>query len=149
MKEKLLVIILIASCTLSYSQQKIIFGYDVAGNQTSRTLCLSGCTGKQVKEIKEIEVLAEEDMQQFSPEDTFSYYPNPVKEELFIKWETADNRISSINVYGITGQVLESYGDLQNTGAKNIPFRQYPSGVYLIALTYKNGKQTTIKIIKQ
>ncbi|MDQ1165675.1 T9SS type A sorting domain-containing protein [Flavobacterium sp. SORGH_AS_0622] len=149
MKQKLLLLILLACSTLSYSQQKVVFSYDLAGNQVSRTLCLSGCASKQVKESKEIEALVEEDLQKFLPEDNFSYYPNPVKEELFLRWETTENKISSINVYGVSGQVLKSYTELQNSTFHNIPFQQYPTGVYLIVLNYKKGEQKTIKIIKQ
>jgi hypothetical protein len=149
MKEKLLLIILLTFYTLSYSQQKINFSYDLAGNQINRTLCLSGCAAKSTNKIKEIGALIEEDMQKFFPEDNISYYPNPVKEELFIKWTASENEVNSIYVYGLTGQVLKSYSQLKNVTSQNIPFQQYSTGVYLVVLNYINGEQKTIKILKK
>ncbi|MRX41848.1 T9SS type A sorting domain-containing protein [Flavobacterium sp. LC2016-23] len=143
-------LLLFATLTSSFAQQKITFGYDTAGNQTSRTLCLTGCTAKPGKEIKEIEAITEEDLEKFFSEDVISYYPNPVKEELYLKWGlTDDNIVLSIVVYGLNGQLLKSYSGTDRTNAQNIAFQSYGTGVYLVVLNYKNGDQKTIKIIKQ
>ena len=135
----------------SNAQQKITFNYDSAGNQIKRELCLSGCDpyAKQVKEIKEIEALTDEDLLKFSQEDVISYYPNPVREELYLKWELADNKlVSSIQVFSLTGQVLRTY-ETTSSNSQNIAFQSFPSGVYLVLLYYNNGDQKSIKIIKQ
>ena len=133
------------------AQTKITFDYDGAGNQKTRQLCLN-CTNPIYKTAatKEITALQEEDLQKFFPEDLISYYPNPVKEELYLKWELKDNNlVSTIQVYGLSGQLLQSYSGIEKTNAQNIPFQAYPSGVYTVALFYSNGEQKTIKIIKQ
>ncbi|MCD0473276.1 T9SS type A sorting domain-containing protein [Flavobacterium sp. EDS] len=133
------------------SQTKITFNYDAAGNQTLRELCLLGCTAKMSKEIpKEIEAITEEDLQKFSPEDVISYYPNPVREELYLKWELKDgNSVSSIVVYGLNGQTLSTYHKAEKINTQNISFQSYPTGIYIVALIYTSGDQKTIKIIKQ
>jgi hypothetical protein len=133
------------------AQQKITFNYDAAGNQTLRELCLSGCTAKMSKETpKEIEALTDEDLQKFSPEDVISYYPNPVREELYLKWELKEgNSVSSIVVYGLNGQILNTYHKTEKINTQNISFQSYPTGVYIVALIYTSGDQKTIKIIKQ
>ena len=135
---------------MTSAQDKILFSYDAAGNQISRTLCLT-CASKNIKDNpKEITALTEEDLQKFSPEDVISYYPNPVKEELYLKWELIqDNFVSSIHVYGLNGQMLQSYSNLNRTNNQNIPFQSYPSGVYAVVLYYSNGEQKSIKIIKK
>ncbi|WP_264524402.1 T9SS type A sorting domain-containing protein [Flavobacterium sp. N502536] len=149
MRKTILFVIFLISF-ISNAQQKINFGYDNAGNQTSRSLCLSGCTAKQVREIKEIEAIVDEDLEKFFPEDQISYYPNPVKEELYLKWELIDNNaISSIIVYGFNGQILKSYSNIERNNTQNISFHDYSIGVYLVVLNYSNGDQKTIKIIKQ
>ncbi|KIA99668.1 hypothetical protein OA88_19105 [Flavobacterium sp. JRM] len=132
-------------------QTKITFNYDAAGNQILRELCLSGCTAKPIKDIpKEIEAITNEDLQKFSPEDVISYYPNPVREELYLKWELKDdNRVSSIVVYGLNGQILKTYHKTEKMNTQNISFQSYPAGVYVVALIYTSGDQKTIKIIKQ
>ncbi|MCD9577069.1 T9SS type A sorting domain-containing protein [Flavobacterium soyae] len=142
--------VLFAVYALSNAQQKITFTYDTAGNQLSRVLCLSGCTSKPARDIKEIEAVVEEDLQKFFPEDLISYYPNPVKEELYLKWELInDNKVSSVIIYGLNGQTLKSYSKIESVNSLNISFQGYSIGVYIIVLNYKNGDQKSIKIIKQ
>jgi hypothetical protein len=145
-----LTMLLLGFSVIAMSQQKITFEYDKAGNQTYRKLCLN-CTNKKSKELpKEIEAITEEDLEKFFPEDAISYYPNPVREELYLKWAlTNDNYVASLNVYNFNGQVLRSYSQSERSNSQTIPFQSYPSGAYLIVLQYKNGEQKTIKIIKQ
>lgn len=140
--------------TFPKSETRITFAYDNAGNQLNRVLCLSGCTSKLSKSsketIKDIDAITEEDLKKFSAEDVISYYPNPVKEELYLKWQFAENNyVSSIVIYGINGQVLKTFSKTENINTQNISFQSYPSGVYMVALVYANGEQKTIKIIKQ
>lgn len=148
-----LIIIFLSVCGITEAQSKILFSYDSAGNQIKRELCISGCsTAKRVNDsLKEFESLVQDDLQKFTNEDTFSYYPNPVKEELYLKWQVIDeNKLQMIQVYNITGQVLDSYNYTNSSSDnQNIPFSKYAGGVYMVNLVYKNGDQKTIKIIKQ
>ncbi|MEY3499019.1 MAG: hypothetical protein RL308_688 [Bacteroidota bacterium] len=150
MKNYLLVLFL-GFCLTSTAQDKIIFEYDNAGNQINRELCVSsGCTkaGKTAAP-KEIAALQEEDLQKFFPEDVISYYPNPVKEELYLKWElVAGKTVGSIYLYTLNGQVLKTYNNLEKANNLNIPFFNYPRGTYLVVLAYNDGEQKTIKIVK-
>ncbi|KRD11545.1 hypothetical protein ASE21_07505 [Flavobacterium sp. Root901] len=144
-----LLFLLLHLCFTGNAQTKITFSYDNAGNQTNRTLCIN-CLSKSVKQVKEIEAVTENDLEKFFPEDVISYYPNPVKEELYLQWQlTGDNYVISAHVYSITGQVLRTYEISNNTSNLNIPFQQYPTGVYLVLLSYKDGGEKSIKIIKQ
>jgi len=150
--KKITTLILFTIGIFSQAQQKITFNYDAAGNQILRELCLSGCSqsAKQVKDTKEIEALTDDDLLKFSPEDVISYYPNPVKEELYLQWQlTDDNYVSRVHIYSITGQVLNTYQGNERINNLNIPFQNYPSGVYLVLLSYKDGGEKSIKIIKQ
>lgn len=152
----------ITGCSLKFTKifpkseitSKITFTYDNAGNQTARVLCLSGCTSKSSAiskdTVKDIAAITDEDLEKFYPSDQISYYPNPVKEELFLKWQQAEkNSVSSIAVYGLNGQVLQTYSKTENINTKNISFQSYPIGIYIVALIYTSGEQKTIKIIKQ
>lgn len=149
---KILFFIALQFCLFASAQQKITFNYDAAGNQVLRELCLSGCSqsAKQVTEVKEIEALTEEDLLRFSPEDVISYYPNPVKEELYLQWQlTHGNYVMSVQIYNMAGQILQTYGGNERMNSLNIPFQNYPGGVYLVLLSYKDGGEKSIKIIKQ
>ena len=143
-------ILVLAISIISNAQTKLTFSYDAAGNQTNRVLCIN-CTSKSVKEeIKEIEAVVEEDLEKFSEEDVISYYPNPVKEELYLQWQLTDaNYVTSIKVISISGQILRTYQSSNSNNTINILFQPYPSGIYLVSLNYKSGEEKTIKIIKQ
>lgn len=151
MKNYLLLIFLGFSLSTK-AQDKIIFDYDASGNQINRELCLSSnCTktGYKTKAPKEIIALQEEDLQKFTPEDVISYYPNPVKEELYLKWElVASKTVDVIHMYDLNGRVLQTYNNLKITNSLNIPFSNYPTGTYLVVLVYNDGEQKNIKIVK-
>ncbi|MEO7977986.1 T9SS type A sorting domain-containing protein [Flavobacterium sp.] len=147
---KYYITLLVLGFTLSiYSQTKIKFSYDTAGNQTSRILCVN-CPPETGKQVKEIEAIVDEDLEKLPGEDMISYYPNPVKEELYLKWDlTNDNYVTAIQVISITGQVLNTYQATKNNNTQNILFQSYPSGVYVVVINYKSGDPKTIKIVKQ
>lgn len=154
MNKFLLLILFLFSIASNAQSNKMTFNYDLAGNQTTRVLCLSGCTSKtssQSKEkLKEIEAIVDEDLKKFFTGDVISYYPNPVKEELYLKWQQSEgNYVSSIVVYGLNGQILKTYSKTENINTQNISFQSYPTGIYMIVLVYSNGEEKTIKIIKQ
>jgi hypothetical protein len=150
--KKIITLLLLGICAFSSAQQKITFNYDSAGNQILRSLCLSGCnpTGKTVDEAKEMEAVTQDDLLKFSEEDVISYYPNPVKEQLYLRWELInDNKVSSIAVYEMSGQILQNFSRTESTYNQIISFGEYPRGVYLVVLNYTSGEQKSIKIIKQ
>lgn len=149
MKNYLLLLFLGASL-FTKAQDKITFDYDNAGNQIKRELCLScNKANYKTKEVKEFTALVEEDLEKFTPEDAISYYPNPVKEELYLKWElVADKTVTNIQLYDLNGRVLQNYGKLEKSNSLNIPFLNYPKSTYLVLLVYNDGETKTIKIVK-
>lgn len=152
MKRKLLFSFLVfLIVNMAQSQDKIVFEYDTAGNQIKRFLCLSSncTTTSKITAPKEVAAIQEEDLQKFTPEDSFSFYPNPVKEELYLKWELVEGKaISAVYLYNLNGRVLQTYNNLEKKNTLNIPFFNYPSATYLVVLIYNNGEQKSIKIVK-
>ena len=147
--KKNLVLLLLFSTIKFFGQQKIHFDYDLAGNQITREFCLS-CLLKTTNVFKDISELKDSDLLKFLPEDNFSYYPNPVKEELFLKWDNSNAvTLSTIKVFNLNGALLKTFDNQDNLKSQNIFFQEYPVGVYLVMLTYNNGEEKTIKIIKQ
>lgn len=142
---------LVSSMIYAQNPDRILFYYDAAGNQTQRTFCINCQNSREANQaIKEITELEDEDLLKFSPEDIISYYPNPVKEELYIKWELInENKVSTIQVFSLTGQLLNSYSNLEKEITKNISFQEFPQGTYLIILNYTNGEKKSITILKQ
>lgn len=147
--KKYLFLLFLAFSIVGRAQDKIKFSYDTAGNQVSRILCIN-CPPETGKHVKEIEAIVEEDLEKVPGGDMISYYPNPVKEELYLKWDlTNDNYVTTIQVISITGQILGTYQATKNNNTQNILFQSYPSGVYIVVINYKSGTPKTFKIIKQ
>ncbi len=147
MKLKLLSLFMLVS--LFTQAQKIRFEYDAAGNQIQRKWCPS-CLSRNAQETyKDVSQLEDSDLEKFFPEDVISYYPNPVKEELFLKWELVnENKVSSIDVFTLNGQVLKTIKENLSQNSLIISFQEYPVGVYFLSLNYTNGDQKSIKIVK-
>ena len=151
MKQVLLFLFTILVSIGSYAQDRIKFDYDTAGNQIVRRLCLD-CSEFKIsdEEIKDVTELKEEDLLKFSLNDVISYYPNPVKEELYLKWELVnENKVASIEVYSMSGQLVKSMQKLEGNNSSVISFNEYTSGTYSILLLYSNGEQKSITIIKK
>jgi hypothetical protein len=150
MRNYVLLLFLGFSLIAKAQDNKITFDYDNAGNQIKRELCLScNKAGYKTKPPIAIAALREEDLQKFFPEDVISYYPNPVKEELYLKWELVEGKsVVSIYLDDLNGRILHTYNNLDKVNNLNIPFYNYPRGTYLVVLVYNNGELKTIKIEK-
>lgn len=148
MKKFLSIILFSTFCVVKAQEPILTFTYDpITGNQIVRQFCQSCGVAKPAKEI---EAIIEEELLKNSTDDVISYYPNPVREELYLKWDLSnDNFVKSIQVIGINAQVLKEYQNKKETNFQNIPFQSYPTGIYIISLSYSNGEQKRIKIIKQ
>jgi len=147
--KKIITLLLFGFCAFLNGQTKLNFGYDGAGNQISRILCIN-CLSKSAQDIVEPDAITQNDLEKFFPEDVISYYPNPVREELYLQWElTHDNFVASVNLYSITGQLLRTYQLNNSSNSLAIPFQQYTVGVYIVLLSYKDGGEKSIKIIKK
>ncbi|WP_026712105.1 T9SS type A sorting domain-containing protein [Flavobacterium filum] len=150
MNLKLIFLFLLLSNLLhSQTIDHILFEYDTAGNQIKRyTIDLN--TGRSTNDfVKNTEDITKEDMILSDIYEDISYYPNPVKETLFIKWENNDfEYVTSIKLNSLSGQSLKSFTNLKGSVTLNIPFENLPHGLYTLVLEYSNGKQKTLKIIK-
>ena len=140
-------IFLIGIINANAQTTKLLFSYDTAGNQITRTLCVNcpanlGRPAKPKEEkTPEIETVVI---------DKVTFFPNPVQEELNIKWELIDNKtVENISVYNLNGGLMQSFTDLKTENLKVIPFGIYPSGMYIVSLTYSDGEQKSLQVIKK
>ncbi len=143
---KKFIIIFIFVVGFSFAQVKRIqFSYDITGNQTQRVIC-PNCPAKNTNYLNE-QTLLDKDLIQ---ENNILYYPNPVREELYLKWKTIDNNdVISIEIYSMTGQQLKKIVDVKNEEINTINFSEYPSGYYNLMLVYSNGDKKDLKIVKK
>ncbi len=146
MKTKLLMLLLLIA-GLSFGQKRIKFYYDDAGNQITRVIEVSSPRGAKDEDFKNPATLLNED---FIQDDKISYYPNPVREELYVNWKNKDNNIvNTIELYNLNGQLLKTYPDLKSYETATINFQSYPEGFYEVVLFFENGTQQTLKIVKK
>lgn len=128
---------------------RIRFEYDAAGNQVLRTLCLGCSLSRNSEKYKEVDDLGEEDLLKFVPEDNISYYPNPVKENLFLKWETEDgSKLSNIEIYTSDGKLIKQIFDVSESSIV-LSFEGYSTGNYFVLMYFTNNKNKSITIIKK
>jgi hypothetical protein len=79
-----------------------------------------------------------------SNHESFEYYPNPVKNKLFIN--AAQTQVEAINLYNITGKKIMSkiFGQAEVV----LDMAQLQSGIYFLEVR-TNGKRDIVKLIKQ
>ena len=149
MKKNYLLALFLLFSLYSFAQQKIRFEYDTAGNQILREFCFN-CNSRTPSDAKQINEITENDLKKFDPQDGFSYYPNPLKETLYLQWNDSNqSKIKTINLISVNGVILNSISNLEKTNNYVVNFEQYPVGVYMLLLVYENSFEKTIKIIKQ
>lgn len=150
--KKIFLFCFVFSFTLMFSQSttRIRFNYDDEGNQIERIICV-GCNARTAKDSTiTSENITESDMEKDLLYHQISYYPNPVKEELYIKWvNDGDNYVLSLELFSQTGQSITKYVNLKGKETATVPFLNYPSGFYNIVLLYNNGEKKTLKIVKK
>jgi Secretion system C-terminal sorting domain len=142
--KKLLLIVLLLIITTAVKAQGIKFEYDLAGNQIHRTYCSNCRYANQSQPIKNFE-----DLEAFAG-DVLSYYPNPVKDELFLKWEMIDeNKVVSIELFSTSGQMMKQITIKNRQQSETISFQALAAGIYFVSLNYSDGNQKQIKIVKK
>lgn len=158
MKKYLPVFLLVV--VFANAQNKVALEYDAAGNQTSRTLICINCPPVDEEDTKDEgekedpkqeEDTEESNVENPSPETALSYYPNPVKEELFLEWREVyeENYVTTVTVYALSGKAVKTERVSVGTSSLTLPFKEYPAGVYIVLISYRNGDERTIKIMKQ
>ena len=151
---------------------KLIFSYDLAGNQTQRFYCeeegfcspIAPSNRKIDEEGVKMEdkqgvVVAEQtgvplpgDEVQEDPEVLevkHSVYPSPTDGKVTIKLSGKDyNLTNSISIYSVTGALVQKTTLKTPTNQMDLDLSNVPSGVYFIHLHFTNGTVTTEQIIK-
>lgn len=150
MKNSFFLLVFLFSFKLMSGQTRIKFTYDNAGNQVMRAICTSCLAKTSVDSIKTSETVTESDMIKDEVYDQISYYPNPVLQELYVRWINNETKyVSSIELYSLSGQSIQRFDNLKGSEITTIGFLNYPTGYYNVVLFYNNGERKTLKIVKK
>lgn len=146
-------------CMISFEMQaqseeyKIKFSYDSAGNQILRDrVCVNCSSAKTTVSKKELiaEIPEEEEkIEEVDDRSIITAYPNPVTDLLNVVWVESGNVVKQVGIYGTDGRVLLTQEINSLSGQLNMDFSMYPSGMYLLLVTYQDSHQETFKVIKK
>lgn len=147
MKKYFLLLTLLGICNCFGQPELVAFDYDAAGNQIKRYLIDVNRPGSE--NPKSITELTESDLIKSDIYDDIKYYPNPVKEELYVFWNLVkDNNVQSIQLFSISGKLIRSFDNLNKFENFTIPFQALPDGMYSVNLIFKDGAKKSLKVIK-
>lgn len=133
------------------SSAQIYYGYDAAGNRTSKSITLSKTLKKMAKpetdEMFENEAFAIDfDEPQIDVVDKreIKIYPNPTKGVLRVDIPEVDN--GNIAIYDLKGTLICSVFNL--TKSNNIDLSDVANGIYIMQITI-GAETTTWQIVKE
>lgn len=131
------------------AQNAISFDYDAAGNQIKRSFIYLAARPANPSMTDTISTPKKE----FVASDLYadiSYYPNPVRSELYVKWVNKENQnMQAIEIYDLTGKLIRAFNNIEALDNTVVNFEEYPSGMYNLILIYAGGDRKTLKIVKQ
>jgi hypothetical protein len=114
--------------------------YEIIEEGQNRTLIITGSNGDQA--IYENEApLSTSTFHQ----ESFTLYPNPVAETLFIN--TTFNQDLQASIYDLSGKLLQS--NTIDATQTQIDVGQFKSGVYFVVFENKSGEKIRRKFVKQ
>jgi len=129
------------------AQERVTFTYDTAGNQTRREIICITCTDPGGRYTANTAI--PDNFKQSNEYEEISYYPNPVLEQLYIKW--LSNELSyptSLEVYSMSGQIVKSKSIIRESTDVTIEFQNLAQGFYSVVLLYNNGESKILKVVK-
>jgi len=130
--------IIVLSSSLCFSQKKLVFEYDAAGNQTLRNLVNVGTSS--VVDMTTV----------LSDEPTLQIYPNPVSTDLNISWDKAgSDYVTQIEIHAYNTFGVENVKFLAVGNRIVLDMSQRPAGVYYLKIHLKEGKIINRSIIKR
>jgi len=144
---------------------KLLFAFDVAGNQKTRLYCQQGggCPMPSAVEEEEDPILLaakvsnEEEVSEkeiyedntLGDDKKFMIYPNPTEGTVYMNIPTnLASKIETINVYNVNSALIQEIVYNQESRL-NFSLQGKPLGVYFLHIHLNDGNSITKKIIKQ
>jgi flagellar basal body-associated protein FliL len=142
----LTIICIFSNSALLYSQNRIEYTYDEAGNRIGRRVIVMTppSQAKSKNNMQDAEIMPYIDVM---GETAINIYPNPTRGFLKIDIDNMpeDNQ-ANIGIYDLNGRMLLQKPDVKNSTELDLS-NQFP-GTYILKISL-SGKTSTWKIIKQ
>ena len=128
---------------LNHQAQNYSFVYDASGNRTDRLIILTKSTA--FSNINDSASL--ESMKELINDVTTIIYPNPTKDDVYVRFLNYDKLMSSkLLIYDNTGKLLRTVVNYDNE--ITVGLSQFPVGNYYLIINI-NGETSRWNIIKQ
>lgn len=150
MKTKLFILCIFCCAQFLNAQDKLVFSFDTAGNQTMRDRICIGCSQARAQEtdnVVEDSVATELSEDLFQPE--LVAYPNPVTDILHVSWINQPSKVvKQLALFSGDNRELfrHQFSKVQNE--KDLSFSSYAAGLYFLIVQFEDGKTQSFKIIK-
>ena len=126
-----------------YPQNTVSYGYDAAGNRTSRTITMSLKSAPAPESPEEPPVVYSEMLSDIE----LKIYPNPTDGLLKVEIHNLpEEQTAGIRLYNLSGRLITSLRGV--TGFATIDISEQPPGTYLMKIV-AGEYQTEWKIIKK
>lgn len=145
-------------CFITQAQAQnpeLSFNYDAAGNQITRTWICVNCTtpflyNAMFAKQQGVVVFQGSTTVNTSEDRKLTAYPNPLVETLNLKWENVKYPIKSVDISTINGTRVysENYNYVEGQMQVSVPFGKQIPGMYLVRVTYSDGKQEVVRVVK-
>lgn len=127
---------------------KVVFEYDIAGNQIYRGIVIE--LRPTIQSIMSVGDGPQTEPEIFGyDESKLKYYPNPVKNVLFVEWDRMHKEVQSISLYTSNHQVIKQILNLSFENQTQVHFDQLPKGTYFMVIFYQDGTKENVTIIKR
>lgn len=160
MKSLIIITVLAMLVITSHAQQMpyVHYGYDAAGNRTSRVIVIPGTTGKSINpalldstnkdtlQTAKLEQQLQPVKETLATGQTVNIFPNPTSGALAVEINNLQSSIASLQIVDVSGK--QHYIKSKIAGREEINLSGVPAGVYFLRITL-DGKMEEWKIIKQ
>lgn len=133
------------------AQDKLVFSYDNAGNQILRDRICLNCSAAKADVAKDaIPSTDSDEIAQDWLDEKFIASPNPVTDILSVEWiNKKETEILQLSLYGSGNRLLYTLKPVTGINQAEFNFSRYPSGFYILLVSYSDGKTETYKILKK
>lgn len=145
--QHILLIFTLSICLSAFSQHKIGFTYDTAGNQTKQHFIVTKLASQQAAVAQ---ATTAEKPEAPIVQQHLDYYPNPVENQLSLNWsKSTGTHIVSLQIFTVGYKLIKTITPAKTQQQTTLQFNNYAQGIYLVKALFSNGSYQTFKIIKK
>lgn len=129
------------------TSESVMISHDLFSMANSNGTGVSNQAGENITGSTNDIILATLSTNQSNFSDSFSIFPNPVSDVLYIKTNTA-SEIENITIHSIDGKLIKQIENINNVGSQiAIPVRNLREALYFVTITSVENEVASFKIM--